>query len=148
MVHRKMFNAVQDRVIVSSNTFLSELKLPFWIGVVQGCRYARHAAVAAALFMTMSVPAAASDKKDCFSNDLDTKVIIRACSRVIQAGALSDDKLAEVYNRRAFMRCMAGDYDGARDDYFQVALYIAPQGSIEFEKANDLLFLVLYNECK
>ena len=99
-----------------------------------------------AVFMTMSVAAAAGDKEDCFDFGHVSEVNIRACTGVIESGSLSDQELARVLNRRAFMRCLAGDFDGAADDAIDAAFYAEPF-SFEREEALDMFQGMVFEEC-
>lgn len=139
-----MLNDVPCRGLTRANKTLGDPKFLSWTGIVLG--NARLLALAAAVMMLLSAVAAADDKKDCFSRDLDTEVNIKACSRVIDGGLLGELELAEVYNRRAFMRCLVGDFDGAADDTIEV-LTLAPEGSFEREEAVDMLYLLVVDKC-
>jgi hypothetical protein len=86
---------------------------------------------------TLAVADAEGDMAACA--DKKSPDAMAACTRLIDAGQLPADKLAEVYDQRARVRLSGGDTDSGLTDY-DAAIRLAPaDGVIRMRRGGVLL---------
>jgi tetratricopeptide (TPR) repeat protein len=89
----------------------------------------RLLAAVSAVLTVCALAAAAAEGDMAAGADNNAPDAMAACTRLIEAGELAADKLAEVYDHRPTVRLSGGDTDGAPADY-DAAIRLAPADGV------------------